>query len=208
MITKRSQSTYSSKNIKIEEDRVLSYQFNCYGFVNHCIEVCHPEAYEQLVWAMNHVLVKAIPPSSDGQPCPFNYTSALTHLPLSEWQTVEALSDIIPGDILVYLPPNFHPPKDADFSKKSTGTHIMIVDQVLEKIGDTYQFIIIDSTRIPHSKQDTRYPKGSGIGRSPVFLTPHENIVLLQWSLKGKKHEKAITIGRVLPSKPLFSMQA
>jgi len=157
---------------------------------------------------MNHVLAKAVPPSSDGQPCPFNYASALTHLPLSEWQTVEALSDVLPGDILIYLPHNFLPPKEADFSKKSTGTHVMIVDQILEKIGDTYQFMIIDSTRVPHSKQDTRYPSESGIGRSPVFLTPHKNIVLLQWSSKGKKYEKEITIGRVRPSKPLFSIQA
>ena len=170
--------------------------------------MCHPEAYEQLVWAMNHVLAKAIPPSSDGQPCPFNYTSALTHLPLSEWKTVEALSDIMPGDILVYLPHSFHPPKDADFSKKSTGTHIMIVDQVLEKIGDTYQFMIIDSTRIPHSKCDTRFPRESGIGRSLVFLTPYKDITLLQWSLNGRKYKKEITMGRVLPSRPLVSVRA
>lgn len=84
----------------------------------------------------------------------------------------------------------------------------MIVDQVLEKIGDTYQFMIIDSTRIPHSKQDTRYPKGSGIGRSPVFLTPYKTITLLQWSQNGKKHEKEITMGRVRPSKPHMSILA
>jgi len=151
---------------------------------------------------MNHVLAKVIPPSSDGQPCPFNYASALTHLPLSEWQTVEALSDVIPGDILVYLPRNYQPPIDADYSKKSTGTHIMIVDQILEKIGGTYQFIVLDSTRVPHSKQDTRYPSRSGIGKSPVFLTPCKNFTQLQWSINGRKHEKELTMGRIRSCKP------
>ena len=146
---------------------------------------------------MNKVLSEVTPPSSDGQPCPFNYTAALTHLPLSEWQTVETLDDVIPGDILVYLPRNYRPPIDADYSKKSTGTHIMIVDQILEKVGDAYQFMVLDSTRVPHSKQDTRYPNGSGIGKSPVFLTPCKNFTQLQWSPNGKKHEKEFTMGRI-----------
>ena len=156
---------------------------------------------------MNHVLAKVIPPSSDGQPCPFNYASALTLLTLSEWQKVEALSDVIPGDILIYLPRNYHPPIDGNNSKKSTGTHVMIVDQILEKIGGTYQFMILDSTRAPHSRKDTRYPGGSGIGKSPVFLTPDENFSHLQWRINGRKHAKELTIGRILPCKPFSPTQ-
>lgn len=102
----------------------------------------------------------------------------------------------MPGDILVVLPPHYVPEKIQAIPKESQGMHIMIVEEVLDKEVGRIELIIIDCTRSPHCKEDTR--EHGGIGRSPLTLHLKEATVTLQWgSREPLACKKELFIGRL-----------
>lgn len=191
--TKKRSSKYSNEN-QVSDDE---FQFNCYGFVNHCIQEVCPKAYDELVEAMNGPLAESVPPSTDGTPCPFNYAAIFQEMPLTYWTAIPDLSDARPGDLMIYLPPKYQPLKEPDPQAKRTGTHAMIIDTVHGENNGSFHFQIIDSTRIPHSKHDSRYPGKNGIGESPLFLTPCGDNYWIQWKSDGRRQEKEIFLARL-----------
>ena len=186
---------YCSQNISIPKKR--TYTFNCYGFVNHCVKNVSPKAYNELTHKMNYTLAPYFPPSVDGQPCPFNLNTIFKLLRLTHWETIQAIADIKPGDIISYVPPKYKPPRLPEVDRLNTGTHVMIVDKVVKKTPTATHLMIIDSTRSPHCKLDTRFPKGSGIGKSPVVLKLNRKYVNVQWTLGKRETPKELVIARL-----------
>ena len=179
------------------EKPLLQYNFNCYGFLNHCIKLVHEGAYDEMVHHM-HALKAEVPLSIDGTPCPFNYAAILQRTSLVFWKTISSLEEVQEGDIFVMLRTNFVPSENPACMHKRTGTHMVLVDQVGSKVGDSFHFSVIDCTRRAHNEHDSRYPSKHGIGRSPMILTPAADHYKLQWSSSGRKFRKKLTIGRLL----------
>jgi len=177
---------------------VFPPSFNCYGFMKQLLLLTRPEAYKDLTERM-YVMQNVVPPSSDGIPCPFNYVKIFQCLPKNpspHWEQVDNPEKIRPGDIIAYTPVDYIPPKIASFSKKSTGTHLMLVAKVLQATATKAFLVIIDCTRFPHSKHfDGR--KKRGIGTSLVVLHFGEAFSSVQWHFFGNRHKKEIAIGRL-----------
>ena len=199
IVFKKQASKYSPLNTIMED----TYCYNCYGFINHCIQKAVPEAYDELVEGMNS-LGETVPVSFDGLPCPFNYATIFQNLDLTYWERVTELKDVRPGDIIVYLPLEYTPrTSPEEGSRKRTGTHVMMVQYSHGTKGESYAFSIIDCTRKAHCKEDSRYPDKNGIGTSPLFLTPVKgDHCVLKWGERAKNYNKNIFIGRLKDASP------
>lgn len=183
-------SRYSHSNASV-------YHSNCYGFVNFLLCDIYPEAFVEIRDEME-VLKDEVPPSVDGSPCPFNYAAAFKRQDLKHWDVLEHLSEVLPGDVLVYMPLNFVPAKTFKMGQRAPDIHMMIVEEILSSYKGNYHFSIIDCTRVPHNRvDDTRYPKRNGIGRSSVFLKEWKKEYLLQWSPRGKSLKREIVGARL-----------
>lgn len=139
-----------------------------------------------------------IPISIDGIPCPFHYEAFFSSLKDHEnkyWSYVPHIKDVKPGDIFGYLPRNFIPQEISQIPKERTGTHLGVVEQVLNIQEGKIELVIIDCTRFPHCKEDTRV-KG-GIGRSPLTIYFENGKAILRWGSRKKKWEKDIFLGRL-----------
>ena len=197
---------YSHKNHVSEN----TYQLNCYGFVCYAIRCFFEPAYEELLTRMAQIAQESIPRSVDGIPCPFNFAAIFKKADLKYWRHIQRLEDIQAGDIMTYLPQNYVP---SDFGKSikkkgRTFTHVMIVDKVFNKTAKgVFHFSIIDCTRKPHSKTDTRqkeWMKTNGIGQAELFMKKKEgedDFYTLQWK-GGKRLSKSreLIVGRIIPS--------
>lgn len=208
---KKLHSKYSHLNTIMD----VYYYYNCYGFINHCIQKAVPEAYNELVKGM-WSLGETVPVSFDELPCPFNYAAIFQNLDLRYWERVTEFKEIRPGDIIVYLPLNYTPrTSPGENSNKRTGTHVMMVQYALGTKGESYAFSIIDCTQKAHCEEDSRYPDESGIGTSSLFITPvKENHCVLKWGENDKSYDKNIFVGRLrdtdvmlqlLQESPVFS---
>jgi hypothetical protein len=119
---------------------------------------------------------------------------------------LKKIGDILPGDILaIYYP-----------SDKSNTGHVMVIAELPQKISggqplvdgtEQWQVVIIDSSRSPHWKGDTRWKDGKtkydGLGRGLLRLYSGGNgeIAGYTWSLspKSKFHsgkERPLAAGR------------
>ena len=185
----------------------VSYQFfppfkmNCYGFVWEVVCSTHIKAGEELKTKMQELSdEQGIPVSLDGTPCPFNLAEIFKQPNINYWMRIQKLEEIEAGDIMVYLPLN-HDPSFPDDWKKPTGTHVMFVHAKGKKEGEGMQFSIIDSTRKAHSKEDSRFPKRSGIGNAPLTLIPKDEekgIYVLQWGSNERQQVKEVVVGRIV----------
>lgn len=140
---------------------------------------------------------KTLPVSLDSIPCPFHYAAFFSTSGLHAWDSIPSFDKLQAGDLIVYLPPDFQPQEIKSMPEKRTGTHIMMVEQVIEKIENTVKLIIIDCTKLRHTKYDSR-PRGKGgLGRSPCSIQHTGSSYLLSWGKRKKKWEKDIYFGRV-----------
>jgi len=173
------------------------YEMNCYGFLNYLIQETSPEAFREILTAMEE-LKETTPPSVDGMPCPFNYAAALKHQKLKHWEMMKQIEEVQPGDILIYLPPNFEPQESFEIGQKPPRIHMMVVERVFPSKENLFHFSIIDCTRIPHNRiDDTRYPKKSGIGRSSLFLEKRGDDFALRWRADGPVQMKEMVFARL-----------
>ena len=180
---------------------IRKVRLNCYGFVWKVVLSTHIKAGEKLKTKMQELSDKqGIPVSFDGTPCPLHFVEIFKQPDLKYWMRIQKLEEVEPGDIMVYLPPNHDPSCPPDW-EKPTGTHAMFVHSKEGKEGEGMQFSIIDSTRKAHCKEDSRFPKCSGIGNTPLTLIPkdeEQGIYLFQWGSNERQQVKEVVIGRMV----------
>lgn len=173
------------------------YFFNCYGFVAHIIATTHEDAFKELIYLMKVLDESGIPTSLDPEkPSPYNFFYIFKHLYLRElpsqhWEGIEDIFNLKKGDILVYMNPGYVSPLQWDKGdlSNSSGTHVMVVSEIISKSPDVLDIKIIDSTHKPHNQtNDTRHLHKitSGIGECCVQLlkASGENAYCLLWSTK------------------------
>ncbi len=135
-----------------------------------------------------------IPVSLDQIPCPFHYAAFFSWLQENKhphWETVIGFEDLQPGDLLVYLPPDFVPKEISEIPAERTGTHVMVVEEIAFH-GDRIELSVIDCTRLRHCPEDSRV-KGlkDGVGRSPLTIVQRSEGALLQWGTRKRKWKRS-----------------
>lgn len=203
----RSSYSYANK-MYVDEDGKSHYACTCYGFMEHVLERAQPFALEVLRTLQTRYL-SDLPSSFDGKILPFHLIALGTYFSksLSPWQVIHPIQDIQRGDMIAYMNHGYTLSKEPPPLSKSMGTHVMFVADVVDVMnndgGVSILLGIIDATGRPHNRHDSRYKdKGRGIknsiGKSSVKLTYTCDTQkhYLQWSNRGQKHEKVISILR------------
>ncbi|MBS0625657.1 MAG: hypothetical protein JSS32_06370 [Verrucomicrobia bacterium] len=173
------------------------WRFNCYGFINQVLLEHHPKAHNSLVEFM--LSNRTVPVSFDKIPCPFHYSAffdSLSYCKNPHWARVAEMSDLQPGDFIIYLPQNYVPKNIEAIGAKRTGMHIMIVEEVVSTELNQVSLSIVDCTRFRHCWEDAR-EKG-GIGRSPLTIERKEKTYALRWGSREKTLEKELFFGRLI----------
>ena len=129
------------------------YIVDCSSFVDHVLQQVCPHAYSQLK-------------SENGSSMPVSQTYYHFFTRLSEmhdafWNKVENVSELQPGDILVFRYKNS--------VGKETGGHVMVVMDNPVHNSNVYFVKVADSASGAHS-EDTRQPSDSGIGIGTLLL--------------------------------------
>jgi len=195
-------SQYSQKNeITKDSEGKLFFEMNCYGFFSLILELSHKKAAKELIKAMDQ-MKETVPVSIDGIPCPFNLVAIFQQadtLGLQYW-TNGTVGSIERGDVLVYQFPGFkpsHKPRDG------RGTHVMLISQVESQDGLTLTLEVIDCTRQPHNRHDSRTsfrkPR-PGFGKSTVTLYQvNGQYTQLKWgdTPNAVVHQKEFTVGKL-----------
>lgn len=209
--SKEISTRYSHDNTFHHDKEIL---FNCYGFISFLIKQNSPEAFEDLLKQMlaleqEYKIPKSLDPLSF--PSPYNYYTIFKYLQAkklssSYWEGLDDVFLLKPGDVLVYMAPGYQSPThwDSRPSSRPTGTHVMVVEEVLEKQDKKCVLKIIDSTRAPHNKiDDTRHKAQlieGGIGKSSLVLKKLEgsHMYSLKWSKRASKRlKKEVMVGRL-----------
>jgi hypothetical protein len=123
------------------------YVVDCSHYVDHILHAAYPHAYSSLVQSTG-----ADTPNSE------NYYHFLATLPdqnVSNWDKVESVDALQPGDILVIRYQNRR--------QVAVGGHVMIVMNKPVQTMDAYLVQVADSARTGHSS-DTRHHSGIGMG--------------------------------------------
>lgn len=204
---------YSHDNVVDER----SMRVNCYGFITHVINVCHPKAYKNLMEYMETLHDQGIPKSFDkqGLPSPENFFHIFKSLnegslESSCWEGIRDLSQLEEGDILVYMKEGYRG-HESD-GKQNHRTHIMLVSEVRTTPSGDIKLKVIDSAHEVHDQlTDTRhllnFKNGLGeatliIQKSGKYVSGDEGMQLyhLFWDEQSKKSiERMVFAGRLLP---------
>jgi len=154
----RMKSSVYSHRTAVEEARGI-FNYDCSGLVNRLLKRTNPDAFQML---LAHAQSK--------RPKAEDYKQLIEDEQLihsySPWQRVNRTTDLMPGDLVVWL----KPPKARS---NSTG-HIMIVAGPISSSPVRPNEIlvpVIDSTKSPHGKTDSRYAsESSGLGKGMIGL--------------------------------------
>ncbi len=198
-------SVYGHDNVVRYDDETPVLVMNCYGYIDYLLGITSPEARQELRLRMD-MMKEDVPPSVDNIPCPFNMVAlfeASRAGAFEFWNHVEH-DDVRPGDIMVYLPPDYTPTRNAELTAP-THTHAMIVQEHVCSFDGTDVYLIIDCTRRNHNTySDSRRLGGNaargGIGRSHVFVKQNSKTGLydrMKWYPRGRVKHKKIVFGRV-----------
>lgn len=179
---------------------VYRVSVNCYGFLQLLLFASSRVAFERLEHFMRQS--PKIPPSFDGIPCPFHYAAIFYNEKDPHWEGISRLTHLREGDILCYLPPKFTPQTITEMPKAKTGMHVGIIEKIKLARDSSLEIEVIDSTRRPHCKEDTRSEKDKGgIGRAPLRISCKEEAghtrIFLQWGSSDIKWEKDLFFGRL-----------
>lgn len=179
-----------------------SVAVNCYGFLQLLLLECAMIAFDRLNQFMEESRTK-IPPSFDGIPCPFHYAAFFNSLDNDpHWESVQGFRNLRPGDILCYLPPDYTPKPISEMPKARTGMHVGVIEKIKVVLDSSLEIDLIDSTRRPHCKEDSRYEKDKGgVGRAPLKISCKEDKpempFFLQWGSSQTVWEKKLFFGRL-----------
>jgi len=149
-----------------------TYDFDCSGFVDYVLQETFPEALTAITYHPNRL---SRPYHQDY----YRFFAKLgTENNVAGWHSVARASDLLPGDIIVWLKPN-----RTNYS--GTG-HVMVVRSTPKvdsvRLSDV-NIQVIDSTRSHHAF-DSRVngTNGVGIGTVSIELNTIGNAVGFRWS--------------------------
>lgn len=131
------------------------YIIDCSSYVDHMLNVVSPKAYSSLVdsTGTNH-------PTSRHY---YQFFNSLSAAPKNYWNKIRAVSQLQPGDILVFCYKHM--------SGHAAPGHVMIVVDKPVKEGEKYIVSVADSACAAHSN-DTRSKSGVGIGKMALKVDP------------------------------------
>ena len=134
------------------------YKIDCSAYINSLLSQANPQAYSSLTG-----LTQTIRPTSHDY---YNFITRLPEKPVQYWRKINAVDQLQPGGILVFLTKYLHR------RHWYSNGHVMLVmsKPVPSPIAaDTYQVKVADSASSGHS-DDTRLPHKSGIGIGTLLL--------------------------------------
>jgi cell wall-associated NlpC family hydrolase len=155
-IAKIRYTAYKLGGAKIDSSKGI-YIVDCSRYVDHILKNTYPKAYTSLTaWSGSDR-----PTSNDY----YHYFATMTSNS-SHWNTVEEVTELRPGDVLVF--------RQKNRQGKEISGHVMVVMDKPIQDGNTFLVRIADSAPSRHSK-DTRMPRSSGIGIGTILLkaNPH-----------------------------------
>lgn len=134
------------------------YVVDCSRYVDHILKTIYPQAYTSLTsWSGT-----TKPTTNDF----YHYFTNLSVEDAQNWNTIDDVEQLRPGDILVF--------RNKNKRGNQTGGHVMVVMDQPARNGNTFSVRIADSAPSGHTK-DTRSSHSSGIGIGTMLLKVHPN---------------------------------
>lgn len=161
------------------------YVLDCSNYVDHVLEEVSPRAYSSLVTSTG-----ADKPNSKNY---YNFFTRLSHKSRGAWNKIENVSQLRPGDILVFR-------YISSLRHRAAGGHVMIVMNKPIRETNTYLVRIADAAPSGHS-EDTRLPHDSGIGIGTMLLKVNPSTgqpFAYAWKL-GSRWKKNVTFAMARP---------
>ena len=148
-------STYELGGTQFDASRGI-YILDCSSYVDQILKKATPRAYSNLVAASG-----TIKPTSLEY---YNFFIGLPQNSLSKrhWNKVQTISQLRPGDILVFRYKGQH-------HRSSVGGHVMIVMKEPKRKAGAFSVRVADSASAAHS-HDTRPAHKSGVGIGNLLL--------------------------------------
>jgi hypothetical protein len=171
-----------------------SYRYDCVGFVSYALKQVAPQARESAFKALG------IKPGRIPSPPQYRaFFASLADNPQPGWRAVTKVSDLRPGDVVVW-----------EFKTKTTTGHAVVIGSVPVAGPDGAWVVeVYDSTASPHGEdsrpndQRAEVPatngKRSGLGRGLMAFTADPATGALtgyRWSPKSKTETVPIAAGR------------
>lgn len=156
-ITTLSYTSYKLGGAKIDKSRGV-YVVDCSSYVDHILKSIYPDAYSSLT----NYSGSYKPNSHDF----YEYFQNLSESSESNWDTIEDVKKLRPGDIIVFR-------FKAKMSRNRPGHVMIVMDQPIRQ-NDVFLIRVADSAPSGHSV-DTRQPHASGIGIGTLLLKVDPN---------------------------------
>lgn len=157
------------------------YVLDCSSYVDHILQKVYPLAYSKLVNATG-----SDRPTTQHY---YDFFSGLTDHSKHYWSKVGDVSNLQPGDILVYR------------FKNDTGGHVMVVmDKPVRDYSNAFAVRVADSASGAHS-DDTRQHHTSGIGIGTLLLRVNKKTgtpSAVAWRI-GSPWQKNVNIAMARP---------
>lgn len=178
---------------QISNDDSRNSHINCFDFVNRILKTTLSEpTLNELSELHNRVLLTLEPAHRYSEIIPYHYSliSSLLHHNKGSakyWRN-RSLFEAKPGDIFVYIDPNYDPDPHKRIPGQPSGTHVAFIDEIVE--SQTNEFIkmrIIDSSQ---------RKKGRGYTQDYVKMTNHSRA-----SREGIAYS-TVTLRRTVSNKP------
>ncbi len=160
------------------------YILDCSDYVDHLLEVANPSAYHSLVRSTG-----SDKPTSEHY---YHFFTGLTYKPRHYWNKVDSVSELRPGDILVF--------RNQSNSHTGVSGHVMVVMKKPTRIQNAFLVRVADAAASGHS-QDTRLPHTSGIGIGTMQLKVNPSTgrpSAYAWKL-GSTFEKHVNFAMARP---------
>jgi cell wall-associated NlpC family hydrolase len=155
------------------------YVLDCSTYVDHILEVIHPNAYTSLINS-----------SGSEKPTTREYYNFFTRLTDDSdyWNKIDNVEELRPGDILVFRNKGRH----------SSG-HVMVVMNPPTKQNNTYDIRVADSAPSGHSEDTrSRHNSGIGIGTLQLKANPKGEPSAYAWKV-GSCWKKNVNIAMARP---------
>ena len=119
--------------------------FSCFQFVTHVLAQNAPLAHQELM--KNHkIILQNLPAEHCTQDFIPYYYSLLPFPTLKYWKKIE-ITDVLSGDLLIYIDNAYNPDPLSRADNIPSGTHVAFVDTVLSNNGtDCLKLKLLDSS--------------------------------------------------------------
>lgn len=134
------------KHLRIAEALVGYKGFSCYQFVQEVMKYSYPHAWDDMLLLREEMKTKTPKSYWSDDFIPYTYTQ----VDLSKayyWRRL-GLQDATEGDLLVYLDQHYDPdPASRDKKCPSGGTHVGIIQKILQRTEKQYSFVLLDASQ-------------------------------------------------------------